>query len=60
MNYNRNTKKEIEKACNLCKGNFFAWLTTLNYEKEKEENVKNHMHNYCPACRVFEKRIKKV
>lgn len=59
MKYNKETKKEIQKTCNLCKGNFFAWLTTLNYERDKEENVRRHMYNYCPACKVFDKRIKK-
>lgn len=59
MKYNEDTKKEIIKQCNVCRGNIMAWLTSVNFDQEKECGVKSHLYNYCPACRVFEKRLRK-
>lgn len=54
MKYNQKTIQKIEKDCNLCKANFMVWLMTLNFDEEKEENIKEHLYNYCPSCRVLE------
>ncbi|MDD4897736.1 MAG: hypothetical protein PHH17_03550 [Candidatus Pacebacteria bacterium] len=35
--------------------NFNAWLSTLNYDKDKEEAVQSRLYNYCPVCLVSEK-----
>ncbi|MDD2913658.1 MAG: hypothetical protein WCZ99_01950 [Candidatus Paceibacterota bacterium] len=47
--------KNIKKECNLCMANFNAWLSTLNYDKDKEEAVQSRLYNYCPVCLVSEK-----
>ena len=47
--------KSIKKECNSCKANLTAWLSSLNYDKNKEEAMKDNFHNYCPVCIVSEK-----
>jgi hypothetical protein len=59
MKFNKNTIKEIGKQCGVCRSNFSAWLTTFNFEGERENNIKSQVYNYCPACRVFETRIRR-
>ncbi len=36
-----------------------VWLSTLNFGKEKEENIKKHIYNHCPPCKIFDKIKKK-
>lgn len=55
MKYNRKTIKNIESECNLCRGSFLVWLNTLNFDREKEEGIRNHLYNHCPSCRVSDK-----
>lgn len=55
MKYNNKTIKKIQQDCNLCRGNFLVWLTTLNFDREQEENVKKHLYNHCPNCKLFDK-----
>jgi len=54
MKYNRKTIKKIEKDCNLCQNSFTVWLSTLNFDREREENIKEHLYNHCPSCKVVE------
>ncbi|MFH1656511.1 MAG: hypothetical protein ABH956_01920 [Candidatus Nealsonbacteria bacterium] len=56
MHYNKGTIKKIKNDCNLCKSNFLVWLSTLNFEKEKEDGIRRHLNNHCPSCRLCEKR----
>lgn len=55
MKYNKQTISKIERNCNLCRGNFLVWLTTFNFDQEKERNIKEHIYNYCPACKIVDK-----
>lgn len=55
MKFNPKNTKKIERDCNLCRSNFAVWLTTLNFDREKEENIKQHIHNHCPSCRFLRK-----
>lgn len=59
MKFNKDIRKEIGKQCGICRNNFIAWLTSLNFNGEREGNIKSQVYNYCPACRVFEKRIRR-
>lgn len=47
--------KSLKRECNLCKASFDAWLSTLNYDNDREEALKERVHNYCPICLVPEK-----
>jgi hypothetical protein len=58
MKYNKSSIKKIEKECTLCRDSFVVWLTTLNFDRDKEENIKKSIYNHCPSCRVLEKSKK--
>ena len=47
--------KAIKRECNLCKAGFQAWLSSLNYDNNKEEAMRERIHNYCPICLVSER-----
>ncbi|MDD2731949.1 MAG: hypothetical protein PHI53_02005 [Candidatus Pacebacteria bacterium] len=47
--------KEAEKECDTCRNSFIVWLSSLNFEPEKEEEIKAHFLNHCPKCRLVDK-----
>ena len=55
MKYNKETIQKIKKDCNVCRGSFYAWMNVLNYNKDKENNIKNHFYNHCPPCKIADK-----
>lgn len=44
------TYSSIKKECNTCKNSLNAWLSSLNYDNNKEEAIKNNIYKYCPIC----------
>ncbi len=46
--------KLVRKECISCKNNLFAWLSSMNYDNDKEEAIKKNIYNYCPICIVAE------
>ncbi len=55
MNYNKKTIGRIMQDCNACRNNFTVWLATLNFGKDKEENIRHHFYNHCPSCKALNK-----
>lgn len=42
--------KSLKKECNICRSNLEAWLSSFNYNSNKEEAIKSNINNYCPVC----------
>ncbi len=40
----------MKKECIKCKNSLAAWLSSLNYDKDKEEAIRENSYNYCPVC----------
>jgi hypothetical protein len=56
---NINNEKNSEKKCQLCRAGFDVWLSTLNFNPEREEKIRAHFSRYCPDCGLSEKEEKK-
>lgn len=50
----KKTYKSIAKECNICVNGLNAWLSSLNYDSNKEEAIKKNIYKYCPICIVSE------
>jgi len=59
MKYNKKSIERINNDCNTCRNNFMVWLSILNFGREKEDNIRKHIYNHCPPCKIFDKINKK-
>lgn len=57
---NAKNKESLNKKCQLCKAGFDIWLSTLNFNPEREEKIRAHFSKYCPDCDLSEEKGEKV
>ena len=43
--------------CAICQANFEVWVDNQKFQENKEEGVRKHFLNYCPACEKADEKI---
>lgn len=51
-----NEISNINKKCQFCKAGFEVWLSTLNFNFEREERIREHFLKYCPECQLLDEK----
>ncbi len=57
---NANEISNINKKCQFCKAGFEVWLSTLNFNSEREERIREHFLKYCPECQLLGEKEEEV